>query len=1150
MIVRYNQLNRLETPALTLCNPGSVYHNGELSNMVGVLTDHEAEEIIFNFNATSELNFRINKVDREDPDENAYVQRMYQSVQNRRLVFVEDIGYFMISNIDDGFDGVKHYKDVKAKSIDVELAQKIIPYIEDGTYPFMTDATTKNKGIFEIIVESLPLWTIDEVDETVASKWRTFTDLDSSLNCLSFLLQNCQDAFECIFVFDPIHRRISVYSQDNYVRRTNIHITKHDLVNSLDITENADDLYTAISVMGDGDVTVSAINPLGSNVIYNFDYYLSWMPKALGDKVAAWQDAVKAEKNNYYTLNLGYFKQFEAVSTYELKIQDIDTQIKMYQRCRDNIVASSDTTSVEEYNEEIIENGGEAIVISDQVDATIEHIDGLIKTCEKDRADVQIYLDDAKKKMDEYSSSIKEITDRLAIKSCFTEEEYTELCLYIFEGNYTDEYVILTEGMTYEDKFEQMKILYDRAEAQLNKASKPTQQFNIDVENFLFSKEFEQWSEQLETGCLINVELEVDDVAALFLSNMTVNYDDHKLTMTFGNRFNKFDPKSLFDDVLGNITKTANTLTYIKDILYPIKNGEFDSLKEALATSRSLTMGQALSSVNEEVVIDGSGYTGRKKLSDGTYDAHQIKITGKNIVFTNDSWDTCKVAIGSLVLGDGTSAYGINAETIWGDMIIGGGLKIFDNNGNELLSVIDGIQTRVANSEGDITSLTQTIDGFTFTVSDNSGDSAKLTLKSGEAVLASATITMAGLVTFTDLSTVNGKTTIHGGNIQTGTITAECISSDFISALNLSANQITSGVLKSVNYVSGSSGTSINLADGVIDTAKFKVNSNGLITAKGGTLGGWTFDDNLFYKQEGYYAIGIAFNDIGQDSRCFGIGQFDPTSGSWGDNLYFSITGKGKLVAKEAEINGVLTAGVGSSIGGFSVDSNSVYSGSWGSSAPDVFISTGTNMPYTIAGKETNGWVFGAGSTFGVTKSGGLYCTGGKIGGWNISSDGLMCGSDMSDDGGVYFKGLYLSIAKPNSPWQDIPWATVYDYIVDGQSDFNVKNSVSNIDNYDILFDNLKPCRYKYNHGNSNRFHTGFIAQEVVSAIECSGLTTQDFAGVMHLEEPDTNGCEWLLRRDEFVALNTWQIQKAKCRIAELESKVKDLESIIESLPK
>jgi superfamily II DNA or RNA helicase len=83
----------------------------------------------------------------------------------------------------------------------------------------------------------------------------------------------------------------------------------------------------------------------------------------------------------------------------------------------------------------------------------------------------------------------------------------------------------------------------------------------------------------------------------------------------------------------------------------------------------------------------------------------------------------------------------------------------------------------------------------------------------------------------------------------------------------------------------------------------------------------------------------------------------------------------------------------------------------------------------------------------------------------------------------------------------------------------------------------LKPCKYKYNHGTSNRFHTGFIAQEVVEALEIANLTTQDFAAVMK-QEPDNNGCEWLLRRDEFVALNTWQIQKLKSRISELENEI------------
>ena len=110
MIVRYSSLNRLETPKFTLCNPGSVCANGVLSKVVGMLVDTEAEEIVFNFNATSELNLRINRIIRDDPEENAYTFAIYKAVQNRRLIVVDDIGYFVITNIEDGFDGHNHYK--------------------------------------------------------------------------------------------------------------------------------------------------------------------------------------------------------------------------------------------------------------------------------------------------------------------------------------------------------------------------------------------------------------------------------------------------------------------------------------------------------------------------------------------------------------------------------------------------------------------------------------------------------------------------------------------------------------------------------------------------------------------------------------------------------------------------------------------------------------------------------------------------------------------------------------------------------------------------------------------------------------------------------------------------------------------------------
>lgn len=689
MIVRYSTLRNLEIPKFTLCSPGSVYNNGLLSKVVGILVDHEAEEIVFNFNSTSELNLRVNRVTREDAEDNAHTYRLYKSIQNRRLIFVEDIGYFMITSIDDGYDGTLHYKDIKAQSVDIEISQKMIPYIANGTYRFKSDETGTNKGILETIVETLPLWTIGYVDDSVASKWRTFEDVDTSLNCLAFLLENVQDAYECIVIFDCINRTINVYAQDNYVQQTNIHITKEDLINSLDITENADDLYTAISVLGDENVTISAINPLGTNVIYNFDYYLSWMSDGLGAKVKAWQDAIAEQMEEYYKLNLQYYEQLALAANLQLEFEKLAAQLKMYNRCRDNIVAESDTTLVGNYNTVIIENGGTAITVYEEIADTLACIDNLIDECESQQDNVTAELDKVNVYLVMYKTDITKIQQALSITDYFTEEEYTELCHYIFEGSYTDEYVTITDIMTYEEKFAQMKILYDRAKGRLERVSQPTQEFSVDVENFIFIKEFAQWSEQLETGCLINVELDTNDIALLFLSNITINYDDRSLSMTFGNRFNKFDPKSLFDNMLGDISKSANTLNFIKEILYPIKNGEFNSMKEALQTSRNLTMSAVLSSTNEEVLIDGSGYTSRKLLDDGTYDPRQVKITGRTLVFTDDAWDTCKAAIGELILGDGSIAYGVNAETIIGDLIVGHNLVIKNSDGEDLFTVLD-----------------------------------------------------------------------------------------------------------------------------------------------------------------------------------------------------------------------------------------------------------------------------------------------------------------------------------------------------------------------------------------------------------------------------------------------------------------------------
>jgi hypothetical protein len=101
------------------------------------------------------------------------------------------------------------------------------------------------------------------------------------------------------------------------------------------------------------------------------------------------------------------------------------------------------------------------------------------------------------------------------------------------------------------------------------------------------------------------------------------------------------------------------------------------------------------------------------------------------------------------------------------------------------------------------------------------------------------------------------------------------------------------------------------------------------------------------------------------------------------------------------------------------------------------------------------------------------------------------------------------------------------------------------------LFNNLIPRSYKYNNGTSNRIHTGFIAQEVEQAIITAGLTTQDLAAYMRVTSKTINGEEetyLTLRYEEFIALNTYMIQKQQKRIDELETTVKLLQNKLNSL--
>lgn len=135
-------------------------------------------------------------------------------------------------------------------------------------------------------------------------------------------------------------------------------------------------------------------------------------------------------------------------------------------------------------------------------------------------------------------------------------------------------------------------------------------------------------------------------------------------------------------------------------------------------------------------------------------------------------------------------------------------------------------------------------------------------------------------------------------------------------------------------------------------------------------------------------------------------------------------------------------------------------------------------------------------------------------------------------------------------------------------SDRNQKKDFANLDErYEGLFFDLKPTLYRFKENESNRIHTGFIAQDVEESLGDHNLTPLDFAAFCKdkaqeivtdengqdsmVDKLDQNGdplYTYSLRYEELIALNTHMLQKAYAKIEEQQAQIDSLQSQINEL--
>lgn len=352
-------------------------------------------------------------------------------------------------------------------------------------------------------------------------------------------------------------------------------------------------------------------------------------------------------------------------------------------------------------------------------------------------------------------------------------------------------------------------------------------------------------------------------------------------------------------------------------------------------------------------------------------------------------------------------------------------------------------------------------------------------------------------ITSTAISTAN----IDASRITTGTLNAERIK-----GVTLNSNRIESGTIIGGSLFIGDTNRLGSYAE-IDDNGKLTCND---VCIMGGEL-------NIINKDNG---TGVSISKLG-------IATFNGVTISNGQLIMQSQDG----TTQASIINGTLTcnnAFISGTINASTIKSSKIEGGD-----VDVYGSLNVYQDTKCLGN--------IGAVYGYSISGGVGSVTYGVGlASYMNSNQCM----VTDSGAALsaFGGTSKISAYQNGISLDAAGVLLNGSAI-GSSDENVKHDINyDLEKYENMYNDLMPCSYKFNFGTSNRDHTGFIAQKVKDAIINNGLSTSQFAAYVEIDNADSFGYgEYGLRYDEFVALNTWQIQKLKKRVSELEEKIKNI---------
>lgn len=149
-------------------------------------------------------------------------------------------------------------------------------------------------------------WKIGTVDVDISTKRGRQFEIDSK-TVYAFLTQDVSKSYKCLFDFDRKNMTINAYSIENVGKNIDVELALRNVINSIVIDSQNDDVYTSFRVSGsDSDQTILEYINYGSDRLSNYDYFIEtgMIPSGTAENYKKYEQWKNDNREEYANLSL------------------------------------------------------------------------------------------------------------------------------------------------------------------------------------------------------------------------------------------------------------------------------------------------------------------------------------------------------------------------------------------------------------------------------------------------------------------------------------------------------------------------------------------------------------------------------------------------------------------------------------------------------------------------------------------------------------------------------------------------------------------------------------------------------------------------------------------------------------------------------